>query len=288
MKTWHKGAAVVALVGAGLAWRRYREGEGLGLFGVAFGRSSDKYALIRAASRQVKAAKNNERLSDYRKAEDRGLFWGSAPNDGEALVKTAYWLAVAARLSGARELADAAQKNLGQGSAVLVTLGGSLPDTLIGQIYDRAAERVAATGDTPGLRAVAAILGRQATEGARETAEGVRRETSAAGKAAGTLRGMKDDAGRAFENAASAAEVIRGVLTGERPRGEDPAAWLIKKWAIRAGLGLTVLIGLRIALAPQIATARRVAGQGRALVARARTAAEGARRALAAPSPPLE
>ncbi len=73
--------------------------------------TADQVSLTAATQRQVAAAVARQPLADPKQAEDRHLFITSPRSVIGAHQKAAYWLAVAARCSGAWSLADAASRS---------------------------------------------------------------------------------------------------------------------------------------------------------------------------------
>ena len=264
---------LIIVAGLGYRWWRVRKTEASRLEAVgAFGElgielpswltggqaSSALYDLYGAAGKQVRAAKRGDRLAGYRQAEGIKLFWNTARNDGGAYVKTAYWLAVASRIAGSNVLGKAAARNLRLGSVFVASVvpGTSLLDSKVTPIYKSAGALVSRESrGNASLRAIAKILGTQADPAMVKGRQKAVWEASRSGVVVGTIESSAGDV-------ATIAETARGLITGAKPSALSPAWWFWWKWGLRIGIGGAVLVGLRIAFAPQWRAARTAASSG--------------------------
>jgi len=109
--------------------------------------SSFDLNLISAA--QVARALSGQRLDDYRSAEDASAMWGSAQSVEQAQFKAAYWLAVAARVTGRWTLAISAA-NVQKSGLFRMNIPGETTDPAqIAEVFSEAADQVGR--DEPGI-----------------------------------------------------------------------------------------------------------------------------------------
>jgi len=243
---------VAAVLGAGWLTYRHIRGErsrqeavaNLGALGIdapswltdAVG-STSLYSLWAAASRQVALAKKGQRLARISDAADLGLFEQAATNNQSAYAKTAFWLAVASRLSGSNTLGKAAGANLAQAGGYMVgPIGTSVLTGQVGAIYGHAADLVHAEAaaneaQRANLEAVARRLARGGSApkaGAEETALApAEQEEGAPGAWALTK------------------QAAVGIFTGATPTGMGSGTWGVVKWGARIGIVATALVVAR-------------------------------------------
>lgn len=135
-------------------------------------------ALSVAAMKQISYAYAGKRLQGADAAEDVALFGASAANDTGAYLKSAYWMAVAARILGSRALAAQAQSNVAAGNVLLAAPLASFATARIGTILKKAGaivrqyagKNVAAldvAARLDGLAAPAAIMARRESSAAQ-------------------------------------------------------------------------------------------------------------------------
>lgn len=122
--------------------------------------------LESAAAYQIRKAYVGAPLSDMMQAEDNAMFQRSALDDAGAYMRTAYWMAVAARIVGSRMLAARADLSLAAGKAAGLSSFVSKQFTgNVGLLYTNAAKAVRdyAAGN-PAALAVASKLDALAAE----------------------------------------------------------------------------------------------------------------------------
>lgn len=284
-----KQGTIATGVGVGLGallafwWYRRRQG-GIGPLGLTFPSwvtgarpSSSTTDLAIAAGKQVARAVAGQRLTDYRKAEDMQLFWNTAEDDASAYWKSAYWMAVASRLSGDASLARAAVANQLKGNALGGVPGSSLKTGGIAGIFSDAARQV--TQVAKGNRQVSAIAKTLAGFSDPKLIAAWQQnveESSTTGIVKGTVAASAEDAG-------TVAGVLRGIFSGELPRGMDPTRWFFMKWGLRIGLVTASGIGIWLLVSPKVRKAAAAASSlgvaGKEFAQRAKlalTAAQGA------------
>jgi len=275
-------------IGALLAWwwwrRRRAASAAVAVAGPALGLtfpswmtgqrpSSAGTELALAAGKQTARALAGQALDTYTKAEDLNLFWNTAENDQGAYWKAAYWLAVASRISKDGSLARAAGKNMVKGNALGATPGSGLKTGGITGIFSDAARLVSSAAK--GNRQLGAIAKTLASFSDPKLIaawqEGVS-ESSPAGIVKGTVAASAGDV-------ATGASALRGIFTGELPRGMDPARWFFLKWGLRAGIVLSGGIGIWLMFSPK---ARKIGAAASSLSEAGRTFAGQARAAITA------
>jgi hypothetical protein len=187
---------------------------------------TDEAKIYDAAAAQVEKAQAGVPLSDYRQAEDVSLFWGGSPTDPIAYAKTAYWVALGARLEKNPTLANYARQLMdGANHFRLIPNSGGYTSN-IEQIYANARQALQPYAASNEIRAILAALG----AGASATAQ--------ARQAADDQSVASNTAAASASDVASLVAYGRGVVTGEKPAGYTDARWFFHKWGSRAALGL--------------------------------------------------
>lgn len=233
--------------------------------------SSSTSELALAANRQVARALAGTPLSDYRKAEDLQLFWNTAEDETGAYWKSAFWMAVASRIAKDGALARAASARAIKGNALGALPGGSLKKAGIAGIFSDAAKRIsqAAKGNRQ-LVAISGTLAHFSDPALIATWKQGIEEQSTVGILKGTIAASTEDT-------VSILAVIRGIFTGEQPKGMDAARWWRLKWGLRAGIVATGGIALYLYASPKV---RKVASVASSLGAAGRDFATKAKAAL--------
>ena len=128
--------------------------------------SVDAGKLSRAAAYQVAKAYAGSRLASAEQAEDAHLFARTALNNAGAYLKSAYWMAVAARILGSRMLALSAQAAGTKGQALVFAPGaGEVAIGSVARIFRDAAATVRGyAGPNLAAQAVASRLDALAAE----------------------------------------------------------------------------------------------------------------------------
>jgi len=197
-----------------------------------------------AAASQVKRALRLQPLSDYRKAGDIGIFMKGAGSVADANFISAYWLAVAARLTRNRTLARAAmhrqayaQARAGMPGSTTIFRGDAAD---IQEPLRSAAAQIQRTVGTqaatdPNLRAVLAALGAQqaSTAVSRQAAVDQSIVTQARGT---TTRSVADGAGML--------DWARALMPGLTPVVPKPAwqVWALRGVALAGGMGVLAIV----------------------------------------------
>jgi hypothetical protein len=124
------------------------------------GTSVTAQQLAAAAQEQITQATMGGWLSQYGQAANVALFMQPGINYAGAYIKSAYWMAVAARLAKSRTLSAYAQGQLAKGVAYATAPGGSLGVAAadVAAIYAAAAQTVAGYAASPAVRPVLGIL----------------------------------------------------------------------------------------------------------------------------------
>lgn len=237
------GIGVAALYGAYRLGHRQQAQLGLTL---PFTPEATKLnTLSRAAGVQVGKALQGILLSDYRSAEDIGLFWGAATTAEEAYFKGAYWLALASRATGARQLAAEATGMIGKGSALMATPGSSLIGADPRAIYADVARQLTPYTTNVQVKAILALLGHTVKEGVSTQQKAVDDTRVAAGAVAKT-----------GQDAVDILSYLKGMVSGEKPPGADPWKFWAVKWGGRVLVGVAALLALRAVAAPYLTAAK--------------------------------
>lgn len=271
MKKWLYGGGAALVVGW-LAWRRWRKSRSQGaLSGPSY--LWDAPRMMLAVRSQISAAKAGKALSDYRKAEDSALFFPAPAYDATAFLVGAYWMAVAARLTGSESLRRKASTYLGKGEDKFALPGSSFMDGNVANILKGAVDALSPfAGENPGVASILAALRHQKDPEVIRT-----RQDEEVNPVTATAAASAKDAWSLLETASL---WIRDGLGLARPDG-SPAPWW-RKWLIRGGVAATALVALRIAFAPQYKAAKALI----APVARAAGAQASKAKALLAPPAP--
>lgn len=210
-------------------------------------------ALSKAAGNQVSKAVQGVPLSDYRSAEDIGLFWSAATTTEEAYFKGAFWLAVAARATGARQLGSEASGMLAKGGVLMGTPGSSLIGADPRAIYADVAKLITPYATNMQAKAILALLGHTVKEGVGTQQKAAEDKNITAGAIAKTGQDTVD-----------VLSYLKGMVTGEKPPGADPWKFWAVKWGGRVLVGIAALLALRAATMPYLnaakATVARVTG----------------------------
>lgn len=197
-------------------------------------------AMEEAAAKAVEyAAKNTTPMSyaDVVKViPPHANFWVAPTYDVHAYFVAAYWLAVGALLTGYAALRPLAQEALSSGEyRNYVFIQGAQGS--VKEILDTAAGQLASF---PQAKPAYEALKRLNDPSFRQSQEDLQWEKSAIGIAAGTAAGSAEDV-------ATAVEVGRGLLTGEKPQGMSEWEWFFTryKWTlIGLGVGTVVLVAV--------------------------------------------
>lgn len=261
---------VLAATLAGLyLYRRYQQKQKqLG----DLGGSTNKYGyaiteMNKLVKRQVEAATSHLPLSDFRQAEGSNKFYGTPGDEAGAYFRAAFWLAVAARCSQVWSLRDPADAQMRKGIAAqkrTFGMGGSARESVISSIMLSAGQAIlAAAPKNPGAKAAAAALGSMGSPEQVAIKAQTVREQSAGGMIKGTYEASKKDvtdtATKAFDIIAMSSNAVR-LLLGIDPPGDGPVDpwWNWKKWVLRGGVAVAVILGLRLWFAPQYHAAKAV------------------------------
>lgn len=172
---------------------------------------------IGIAQKEIARALAGYTIKDYREAEIPASMFNSASNVAEAYVKTAYWMAVAARYIPSKTLAIQAQSQYGIGYAMANTYSSSDSQS-ISSIYKNAASKVSSSfsgENTPSTRAILAALGQMSTSGSVDTAKSVR-----------------DDRNVPVNTIKATSESASGLVTGKKPQHMSEWDWFWYKYKI--------------------------------------------------------
>lgn len=272
-------------LGALLAWWWWRRGkDGAGPLGITLpswvtGTSSSASTtdLAIAAGKQTARALAGQALADYRQAENLSQFWNTAEDDAAANWKAAYWLAVASRISKDGSLARAAAARMAKGNLLGGMPGSSLKTGGIPSIFSDAAKLVtAAARGNRQLLTIAKTLAGFSDPKLIAAWQQTREEGSAAGVVKGTIAASGQDA-------VTGATVLRGIFTGELPKGMDPTRWFFLKWGLRAGIVTASGIAIWLLVSPKVrklsAAASSLHDVGREFAAKAKVAITAAKAA---------
>jgi hypothetical protein len=182
------------------------------------------------AARMVDSALASQALKDYRNAQNSNYFINAPTNDIGAYFKSAYWLAVASRLSGNLDWASAARTNLIKGEALAAF---PLTDQMTGRTKDilsAAAGRLNSADRN--VVAVRALLLGQASFGVDDQT----RAKADRSVLYNTLIASSHDV-------ADTAQLARSLATGKKPPGKTDWEWWWQKNKWYAG-GALLAIGV--------------------------------------------
>jgi hypothetical protein len=237
MKWWIRGSIAAGL--AALAWWKLRKKPQPALAGY----TTDVPYIAGKTAKQIRYAEQGRELSDYRQAEDISTFWRGPATDAEAFFKGAYWLAVAARLTGDTGLVAKARTYYKSGTLKYALPGSSWMTSETKHIVKGAADALRPHEDVKGVASILAALGAQRSQ--VENRQRDAQDTDPTVIAARTVQ-QSGEAGLDWVN--SAALWIRDGLGVRRPDGSEPPWW--RKWVVR-GLVLGVAaVGARVYFAP--------------------------------------
>ena len=197
-------------------------------------------AMEEIAAKTVEYAAKNTKVIGYSEAlrlvPPHASFWLAPVYDVHAYFAAAYWLAVGALLTGNPALLHLAEENLSSGEnrnyVFVQGMQGGVEDILNAAKAQLAQFPPAA----PAYEAVARLSDPNFKRAQEET----QWQQSGAGMAEGTLTGSGEDV-------AAAAEIGRGVFTGEKPQGMSDWQWFFTryKWTlIGAGVASVALIAV--------------------------------------------
>lgn len=275
MKKWIYGGGAALFLGW-LAWRRWRSPAVSASTQPALSGPSylwDGPRMILAVRSQVSAAKAGKALSDYLKAEDRSLFFPAPAYDATAFLTGAYWMAVAARITGDDTLRRKASTYLSKGEQTFALPGSSFMDSNVVRILQGAIDALQPFATERGVAGILAALGNQRQADVVQTRQ--------AERVSPTVETMQRAGGDLWSLVSDASLWLRDGIGLDRPDGSAAPWW--RKWLVRGGVAVAALVALRIAFAPQYKAAKAML----APVARVASAqATKARALLAPPSTP--
>jgi hypothetical protein len=194
--------------------------------------------LQKLALDQISKAHEGARLTSYNQAENASGMMNPSDTNEKAYYRTAYWLAVASRISGDRSLLLAAISNDGKGRALGITPGSSFLTGSAEKITRETGEKIAAVASARGDKqtaAIAKLLGVSASM----TAAAITRAYDAGTR--GYVSEKWEQVGRIAASAGSAAD--KGLQKAEEVAdfaGKPKPIWF---WPV-VGLGGFVLVAL--------------------------------------------
>jgi hypothetical protein len=185
-----------------------------------------------ALSLKNKASAGNDWPADY--GGHPNEVYLSPTNTYGAMLKTAYWLAVAARYGHPALLTESERLQKKAYDSILTYAFGS------GDNYSESVSAIqriidggAASMDAAGARTDGRLTGIYKIFNVQMDPTGISytkdvRESQSAGR-------ILDNVGNDITNAVY---VLRGLVTGEKPPGMSDTEWFFRKWGLRAGIGV--------------------------------------------------
>lgn len=202
---------------------------------------AEKRALYDAGAFHITKARNGEWLTTWRNEDYMtARVMASAIDTNSAQLRTAVWVAVAARLAKNKPLAEYASLMQNAGAAD-TGFRDTKSDTA--SITKVSANGIAAIRKALGpvadsnaeVRGVLAILGEQGKAGSIASARQI----------AADQQVLLNTFTKSGSDIATGLEKARGVVTGEKPSGMTEWAWFWQKWSWRISLGA---VGLGVLL----------------------------------------